>query len=1046
MKRGSVAVCEPKCVPGCDGKSAISCVANAPVITSCAASNRECKDGQCVDCLEGAADICNEDFSASLSCVNNTWQSTPCSQDTRCARGVCTTRKACDAGYIACADLKTQIVCGADLLEESKLCGDGLLCYEGECSAPRAGDCDPKTFSRACINDKEVSTCGADYHQKVLHCATRTCQGAGECVEVCTEGAQPRCTLTGALEQCVDGAWRETSCDTGKLCLGSACKEAQCLPATHKPSCDAAGNYVHCDVSGTLKTETCEKATGLVGAKCKTMGEGFGACIQEQGCSSETSICQGNVLKSCQSGREYQIDCAAQGKVCGLYYNDMDMETGEGLNQRALCVNNTSDAQLCVDLGNGRASFLNLINSSYFNTNVARFCASDTEIKECSIVAGVATMSTETCSGKQVCNPDAVVGTETVPQCQESCSSYSYVETCNADGSRNVCKAGRVQQEPCSTSSTCVQYKDGTKTKTACNIADLCKAEGDYVCLGEKLAQCQTKTQTDSGQSIVLPSKIIEEGVACSAQKQRLSCVLEGASYVLKAQDCAAGTECLSVNVGTSFAPKMAVGCLSTCTAQDKTDATKRCAAEKIEACEKVAGQTQYVWTTVKINKTQICEAGISMTCQGRPDASEPQTLCAQGELCLQSDSGKCVPECAQGSALRCKAQEPQECVLDRDSDKYYYKSNAELNNTCVGSAMISCAGVADAQSPKNLCVASQSCYQVTNQTAACSDVCTTPNTYKCRGGKIQQCQTVSPGSSVWVNRISSGMCNPDETSNSLFSCEGVADNAEPKSIPCGSEKTCLKNESSCMAHCSAAEVGTSTCSADQHARLNCYKVFGKDLYLLRVQTVPAGYLCVQTAPGAVELKKPCTGSGPAGCSIITDESTLENPTPKAYVDICYNGYITQSLAQYCDEGQVSICQLAADSQSATLITMPCTAADNAHCATDKSFCIYPDCGSITAQGSCNNNALAKCMDGSNGSIGLLYADCASLNEGAKHYQCAQIPGVGATCTELCSDNITGLGMCDGNALKICKNGAIVSQTCANGCVELYDKSLAMCR
>ncbi len=207
---GGGGVCEPACVPDCDGRA---CGADG-----CGGSCGECPegevcggDGACApppdSCGDGACDAGEDCANCAADCA--------CEAGQDCTNGMCVDAPRCGDG--ACDPGEDCGSCAADCA-----CEAGQDCTDGMCvDAPRCGD-------GACDPGEDCGRCAAD-------CACEAGQNceAGVCVDA------PRCGdgVCGADEDCGNCA-ADCACDEGLDCVNNECV---CVPACGGAECGGDG-------------------------------------------------------------------------------------------------------------------------------------------------------------------------------------------------------------------------------------------------------------------------------------------------------------------------------------------------------------------------------------------------------------------------------------------------------------------------------------------------------------------------------------------------------------------------------------------------------------------------------------------------------------------------------------------------------------------------------------------------------------------------------------------------------------------------------------
>jgi hypothetical protein len=228
-------------------------------------------------------------------------------------------------------------LCGVDLAPNGEGCGEGGLCYAGDCRRPceASADCAEEAAGGLCVATllgpdlesglcftPEAVTCAAD--EDCQHVLAGVCRGracvAGLCTIVDEADGRP-CELGACLEgscrvPCAPGT--QAACPIGAQCVASAAG-AVCVPLAEL-SCDAEADCA------SLVTPTCHEA------RCDEGGCAVAVAADGSPCGGSQVCWQGACVGSGGCGPE---GTCAPGRLC------------VSLDERAVCV---PEGQLACDV------------------------------------------------------------------------------------------------------------------------------------------------------------------------------------------------------------------------------------------------------------------------------------------------------------------------------------------------------------------------------------------------------------------------------------------------------------------------------------------------------------------------------------------------------------------------------------------------------------------------------------------------------------------------------------------------------------------------
>ena len=133
-ENGQCVECLSSTQPSCESNAVINCVNGRIDIEPCG-QGEKCSESQCV-----SAKTC-EQYSAKCdgdqvyTCLSGRWvQTNDCSIDGKaCEGGLCVVPRVCDAGIQSCNENGVRIACSSAGQWETRPCGAGEVCQEGEC-------------------------------------------------------------------------------------------------------------------------------------------------------------------------------------------------------------------------------------------------------------------------------------------------------------------------------------------------------------------------------------------------------------------------------------------------------------------------------------------------------------------------------------------------------------------------------------------------------------------------------------------------------------------------------------------------------------------------------------------------------------------------------------------------------------------------------------------------------------------------------------------------------------------------------------------------
>ena len=189
-------------------------------------------------------------------------------------------------------------------------CGGGKVCSGGNCATSCSDQC--ASSDERCVGSDSLQTCDTQASGCRDWSLAQLCPGGGTCSAnmciTCTNGAK-RCSAIGDIEQCVNGAWTQTSSCAFGCSSGSCVNTVNCTPGAYRCNvnaveiCNSAGSAwlwsSSCPVSCSAglctggctagaqrcnagNVETCD-ATGTTWSKSATCGA--------SGCDDASSSC-----------------------------------------------------------------------------------------------------------------------------------------------------------------------------------------------------------------------------------------------------------------------------------------------------------------------------------------------------------------------------------------------------------------------------------------------------------------------------------------------------------------------------------------------------------------------------------------------------------------------------------------------------------------------------------------------------------------------------------------------------------------------------------
>jgi hypothetical protein len=158
--------------------------------------------------------------------------------------------------------------------------------------------------------------------------AAQRCVNGGAAAQSCS-GSAAACDGNIA-RGCFSGMTRAFDCaSVGLRCIASASGSAACGADGCAPdgtSCDLAGATLYDCVDGVQRQVDCTRD----GAACVFVGP-VASCIGVGHTCATNTLCDGDVIVSCASGRQQRLDCGARGLHCIVNYRPTPFfECGNG--------------------------------------------------------------------------------------------------------------------------------------------------------------------------------------------------------------------------------------------------------------------------------------------------------------------------------------------------------------------------------------------------------------------------------------------------------------------------------------------------------------------------------------------------------------------------------------------------------------------------------------------------------------------------------------------------------------------------------------------
>ncbi|MBR4984986.1 MAG: hypothetical protein IKY83_04525 [Proteobacteria bacterium] len=283
-----------------------------------------CTEAQPPECVSTDSNIC-AGTATLITCKDNKWLAVPCPYGSSCTNGTCVQLPP-DTPYIpACGASDKPVCAGPNAVrscingswqttpcEAQQICSDGVCLYNTvdvpECSIADIPVCEGTNAARTCYNGTWVpSPCAAGYA-----CSNGKCEQQTQTPQECTVADLPVCEGTNAIRSCVNGKWQTSACPTGQTCASGICKTAEPTPectAADIPVCEGT-NAIRSCVNNTWQTSACPSGQTCASGICKA-AEPTPECT-----AADIPVCVGTeALKTCVNNK-WQTSACPTGQTC----------------------------------------------------------------------------------------------------------------------------------------------------------------------------------------------------------------------------------------------------------------------------------------------------------------------------------------------------------------------------------------------------------------------------------------------------------------------------------------------------------------------------------------------------------------------------------------------------------------------------------------------------------------------------------------------------------------------------------------------------------
>ncbi len=330
---GNGPVCPTGCSIGaasCDGNGVLTCADDG---TGCGAWSQPvdctapevCSGGVCgascsSQCQLGATYCSGAGYRTCIGGQSgcNDWSPTvtACPNGEVCSGGACVTActDRCAPGATQCSGTGVQScelkATGCRDWSDPIPCGGGKVCSGGNCVTSCTDQC--AMGDQRCVGSDSLQTCNVQASGCLDWSLAQLCPGGGTCTSntcvTCTNGAV-RCSAIGDIEQCVNGAWTQTSSCAFGCSSGMCINTVNCTPGAYQCNgtsveiCNSAGSAwlwsSSCTVSCSagLCTGGCtpgaERCNGTNVETCDATGTTWtqSAMCGASGCDAASSTC-----------------------------------------------------------------------------------------------------------------------------------------------------------------------------------------------------------------------------------------------------------------------------------------------------------------------------------------------------------------------------------------------------------------------------------------------------------------------------------------------------------------------------------------------------------------------------------------------------------------------------------------------------------------------------------------------------------------------------------------------------------------------------------